>query len=92
MTLAALKRRLTPGAELRMVWNFRKGDCNLKRTVVRAQTNAIAYRCEEMEQLGWTYFTNSRGKSLGLRFEDTADGFKLIDSDGTHISTYAWGH
>lgn len=84
MTLADLKRRLQPGVKLRLVKRTDTA-CNLKRTVRRAQTNAVTMTGESVPGgvESWVYFPKASG------FKETDGGFDLTHYGNT--IGYKWG-
>jgi hypothetical protein len=96
MTLAELKRRIKPGVELTLV-NNPKGPCRIRRTVVKAQGNAMAcsghgdpgdgLNKAKPGALSWMWWPKASG------LEGTEKGFRIYDPhDRGFFVEYEWGH
>lgn len=88
MTLAELKRKLTVGTRLRVTHSL-LGPVNpprgAGRTVVKVQSNAVVFECDERsdDRQSWLYWPKAKD------LHATSDGFEIIEN-GEVAVRYRW--
>ena len=85
MTVAELKRRLTPGTTLRLVENF-KGLCDKQRIVVQSNTRGVTFTGDGIDPARPSWMPWPRAEEL----KDTPDGFAIVFVNGRVAARYTW--